>query len=214
MNGKSFDVRRNTLIDDYLVEETGLSGFYPSRDYYKFRNTSSTLESYISSARDDLIFVSISLVKGINFDDLRNVLIKKISTQTESGNDFKVIISLLNPDKEFLMESLASVFEKDINSIRDEIKQTAKKLKELKKKLPNKKKKNLILRYHNAIPFGSAIIIDKDAKYGKIQIETKPYKSPHNKSFAFEIIPVAENGFFVTLVNAYEELIKDGEPMK
>ena len=203
-------VRRGKLISDYLIEETGLSGFYPTRDHYKVRGTSGTLEMYISSAKEDITFVSISLIKGINFDDLRTVLDRKIK---QEGKDFKVTISLLNPYKDFLMESLAAVFEKDKALIVSDIQDTVRKLVLFKNNLPKKKKKNLNLRYHNAIPFGSAIMFDKNTQNAKIQIETKPYKSPHGKSFAFEIVPVSGDGFFSTLKKAYEDIISDGENM-
>jgi len=54
-----------------------------------------------------------------------------------------------------------------------------------RKQLSKSSKKRFEIRTHKSIPFGSAIIIDYDSTFGKIQIETKPYKQPLKKSFAF-----------------------------
>ena len=75
-------------------------------------------------------------------------------------------------------------------------------------------KNRLELRVHNTIPFGSAIIVDHKESYGRIQIETKPYKAVLNDSFAFEIAPHGTSGFYQTLINGYEALIKDGNAIE
>lgn len=202
---------REQLITDRLVYETGLSGFYPSREHYKYRESAETLETYVATAKKCVTFVSVSLVKGINFDDLRTVLKKKL---LEENTQFLVTISLLNPFKQFLLDSLATVFEGDSQKIKEEILGTATKLIKFRKSLPSKKRTCLKLRFHNAIPFGSAIIIDENTLDAKIQIETKVYKATPKKSFAFEVIPIKKDGFFHSLVEGYNHLIKDGEPMK
>ncbi|MDO4703239.1 hypothetical protein [Tannerella sp.] len=130
--------------------------------------------------------VSVSLVKGINFDDLRKVLEQKLESRQKN---FEAIISFLNPDKDCLMESLCSVFEKEKADIIKDIKNGISLIKNFKSKLSSTAQKKLTLKVHNSIPFGSTIIMDYDKPYGKIQIETKAYKVPMGKSFAFEVIP-------------------------
>ena len=53
--------------------------------------------------------------------------------------------------------------------------------------------------------------MDYDKPYGKIQIETKAYKAPYGKSFAFEVIPIKKDGYYETLLRGYQALISDGE---
>jgi hypothetical protein len=64
---------------------------------------------------------------------------------------------------------------------------------------------------HKALPFGSAIMIDENEPDGKIQIETKPYKQPFMKSFAFEIMPTSDDGLFHALRSGYLDLLGDGD---
>lgn len=199
---------RSQLVSDFIINETGLSNFFPTRDYYNIRKDSNSIDSYINTAKNSLIMVSVSLVKGINFDNLRIVLQKKLESLE---NNFNVIISLLNPHKEFLMESIASIYEKCNEEIKNEILDGIKKLIEFKSTLSKSAQSRFDIRLHNSIPFGSAIIIDKYENYGKIQIETKPYKAPYGKSFAFEVVPIKKDGFYYNLINGYLSLINDGE---
>ena len=71
--------------------------------------------------------------------------------------------------------------------------------------------KRLDIRVHRAIPFGSAIMIDHHESIGRIQIETKPYKAPLRKSFAFEIAPTGPDDLYHALVRGFEDLLRDGE---
>lgn len=72
-----------------------------------------------------------------------------------------------------------------------------------------KEQKRFILKVHNTLPFGSAIILDGDLESGTIQIETKPYKVGIRKSFAFEICN-NNRSFYNTLKTSYYSLITDG----
>lgn len=199
---------RSKLITDYMIYETGLSGFYPSREHYNLRKDAESIHSYVNTAKHSLIMVSISLIKGINFDNLRSVLERKLE---DRENQFEATISFLNPNKNFLMESLSQNFDKDEESIRMDISDGINRLLAFRSKLSSNAQSNFRVRVHNSIPFGSAIIIDHDKPYGKIQIETKPYKAPYGRSFAFEAIPVKRDGFYDTLLKGYLSLISDGE---
>lgn len=205
------NLEREQLISENLIKETGLTAFFPSRDYYNLRGDANSIHSYVDSAQEKLIMVSISLVKGINFDDLRNVLERKLESRQ---NKFEAIISFLNPDKDYLMESLCSVFEKEKEDIIKDIKDGISLLKKFKSKLSISAQNKLTLKVHNSIPFGSAIIMDYDKPYGKIQIETKAYKVPMGKSFAFEVIPYKKDGFYDTLLEGYLNLIHDGQTIE
>jgi uncharacterized protein len=202
------DVSRNMLISDYLVNETGLTAFYPSREYYRIREGAGSIDSYINTAKDSLILVSISLVKGINFDNLRIVLQRKLE---KPGSNFHVTISLLNPSKKYLMESLSLTFEKNNEDLAKDISDGISKLVNFKQTLSLEARRRFNIMVHNSIPFASAVILDSDKSYGKIQIETKAYKVPYGKSFAFEVIPIKKDGFYDTILKGYIELLRDGE---
>ncbi len=198
---------RNKLISEHLIFETGLSAFYPSREHYKLRENAGSIDSYVNTAKHSVIMVSISLIKGINFDNLRSVLERKLE---DRDNHFEVTISLLNPEKDYLMESLAPVFDKNKDDITRDIKDGLRRLIEFKNKLSTTAQPKLKIYTHNVVPFGSAIIIDHLYAHGKIQIETKPYKAPYGKSFAFEIVPIKKDGYYETLSQGFQALLQDG----
>jgi hypothetical protein len=152
--------------------------------------------------------VSINLMTGIPFDDICCVLRSKLG----QNSTFSVLISLLNPWKNELMVALSPVLDTDSKRLAESIRISVSKLVELKQALPKRAQKRFEIRVHNAIPFGSAIIIDGYTEKGKIQIETKPYKVPIGRSLAFEISNrQGNNELFITLRDAYIRLIKEGE---
>ena len=203
-------IDREQLISDYLVKETGLTAFYPTRDYYTTRKDASSIHNYVDQAKEKLVMVSINLVTGINFDDLRKVLERKLENR---NNKFEATISFLNPEKEYLMESLCDVFEKSKEEIAKDINERIILLKNFRKQLSANAQKRLTINVHNSIPFGSAIIMDYDKPFGRIQIETKAYKVPMGKAFAFEVVPMRQNGIFNNLLEGYLTLINEGQTL-
>lgn len=199
---------REKLVSDHILLDAGLTAFFPERDYYKTSEHRKSIDTYVDTARHSLIIVSISLVKGIDFDNLRTVLERKLEDRDEP---FEVTISLLNPSKDYLMESLSNALEKSKDELAKNINEGLNKLKEFRAKLSINAQSRLTLRVHNTIPFGSAIIIDPDKPYGKIQIETKAYKVPYGKSFAFEVMQSKRHGLYHTLLSGYHALVADGD---
>jgi len=53
-------------------------------------------------------------------------------------------------------------------------------------------------------------MIDHREAWGRIQIETKPYKAPVRKSLAFELGPTGSDGLYAALTDGFETLLKDG----
>jgi len=84
------------FISQELVEASGLTGFYPARKFYVYRQGAESIDSYVSRARNSLIMVSINLMTGLPFTNLCSVLEKKLE---DKKNGFTTIISLLNPLK-------------------------------------------------------------------------------------------------------------------
>lgn len=208
---KSHDLEMLEPIPQELIEASGLTGFYPSRKYYVYRQGAESIDTYVSRARNSLIMVSINLMTGLPFTNLCNVLEGKLE---DKNNEFSAVISLLNPKKADLILSISPVLNRTKDQLFSSIKETIDHLVDFRNSLSTSAKKRLELRVHNTIPFGSAIMVDHKESYGRIQIETKPYKAVLNDSFAFEISPHGTSDFYKTLVNGYETLIRDGNAIE
>lgn len=200
-------LKRTEFVPENLILDSGISGFYPSRDYYSVcRKDCSTIDKYINTATSSISMISINLMTGIAFTDICNVIEKKLSIP-----NFQVIISLLDPSCSYLMKSIASVLDKTEKELSEDIYLTLTKLFDFRKKIKDSsQKKRFSIKVHKSLPFGSAIMLDTDKVNGKIQIETKPYKAILNKSFGFEVINVGKDSLYATLLKGYNSLIEDG----
>jgi|GEM_PF-1318209 len=189
------------------IVESGVTGFYQSReDYGKYRAYAPTVDSYIATANHSVHMVSINLMTGLPFDDLCSALKSKL----EQNNTFSASISLLNPWKNELMLALSPVLNIEPEKLAESIRSSLLELSKLKQRISKQAQDRFEIRAHNAVPFGSAIIIDGNTEGGKIQIETKPFKVPITKSFAFEISNKGHNRLFITLRDSYFRLIAEG----
>lgn len=198
------------LIPKVLTEATGLTAFYPCRKYYSHRKNASTIADYVNTAQKSVVMVSINLMTGISFENLCDVLRVRLE---DINNDFSVIISLLNPGRADLIFCVSPAIGRTKEQLSASIKETIDNLISFKGSLSERAKNHLNLRVHNSIPFGSAIMLDHKEHFGRIQIETKPYKAVLNDSFAFEICPQGTSGFYQRLARGYEALIQDGYPI-
>jgi len=202
--------------DEMLMEvvkkfsAAGITNFIPSRDFYSiYRSYAPSIDKYIAVAKKSVVMVSINLITGLSFDGLCQALKLKLESRS---TPISIVISLLNPWKSELMSAIAPVLDLDSKKLSDEIKDTLRKLTEFRAQLSDEARNRFEIRVHNAIPFGSAIMIDHQEDYGRIQIETKPYKVPIRKSFAFEVRPSHQKeGLSETIREGYEALLKDGK---
>ena len=191
------------------MKKAGLSTFIPTRDDYQtFHKDGGNIESYIRTAKKNLMMVSITLEKGVGFEHMSRAIEKLLSRKV------KITISLLNPENEALMKATTPLFPnmKD-GDLPARIKQSLNSLTELKATLSAKDQKRFSIRVHDALPFGSAIMIDCETDGqipGRIQIETKPYQQPYNSSFAFEITDYEGNELYQNIYKGYIKLMEDG----
>lgn len=206
LNGKAVP---NRAVSESVIEqitEIGLSAFYSSREAYsKYRNAASSIDKYISRATESICMVSISLTTGISVDDICRVFKMKL----KQTSDFMIVISLLNPYNESLYEAIRPLFKQATKTIQSNTISTIKMLVDFRNSLEEDERERFIIKVHQALPFGSAIILDGNTENGTIQVETKPYDVGMRKSFAFEI---ENNGglFYETLKQSYDKLIDDG----
>lgn len=202
--------KKKAKLEDFLaqmISQAGVSAFYQSRkDYAVFRADACSIDSYCATATDSLHMISINLMTGVPFDGLCSMLADKL----KGSLSFTATISLLNPWKRELMESLAPVLDMTAEDLAKSIKDTLSALSKMKNGLSKEEKKRFQIKVHDAIPFGSAIIIDGKSGKGKIQIETKPFKAPLKSSFGFEISDQGTNPLYTNLCGGYLRLIQDG----
>jgi pyrimidine deaminase RibD-like protein len=190
------------------VAEAGLTAFYPSRDYYpRFRDQAATIDRYVSTAQSTAVLVSINLMTGIPFHDLCLAMERKL---TARGGAFSVTISLLDPDRADLMAAIAPVLSKDTQDLSHTIRQSLQALARFKSGLSKRVRSRIDVRVHQAVPFGSAILLDHQLPNGRIQIETKPYKAGYQRSFAFEVMRTEPGGLYDVLAASYDALLSDG----
>lgn len=190
------------------VAEAGLTAFCPSRDYYpRFREEAATIDRYVSTAQSSAVLVSINLMTGIPFHDLCLALERKL---TARRGTFSVTVSLLDPDHADLMAAIAPVLSKDPADLSHTIRRSVQALAHFRSRLSKRAQSRVDVRLHNAVPFGSAILLDHRLPNGKIQIETKPYKAGYQRSFAFEVMRTEAGGLYDVLAASYDALLSDG----
>jgi predicted acylesterase/phospholipase RssA len=193
-----------------MVRNSGMTAIYSSRnDYAKYRAHATSIDTYIDTAKKKLVVISINLMTGLPFDGLCNTLERKLEARSEE--EFTAIISLLDPREHYLMAAIAPVLGMEAEALASTIKSSIKELLKFKDRLSIHAKEKLNIRVHKAIPFASAILIDCEESYGRIQIETKAYKAPLRRSFAIEFGHRHADDLYGSLVTGYKELINDGE---
>ena len=197
------------VVSKNVIEQVGaigLSAFYASRDDYgKYRENASSIDKYINGAKESICMVSITLATGIPVDDICKVFEKKL----KQNKKFKITVSLLNPYNDELYKSIMPLFKQPAKTLQDNTISAIKTLVEFRGSLKLDEQERFLIKVHQTLPFGSAIILDGDAENGTIQIETKPYEVGMRKSFAFEI--ENNNGiFYEKLTQSYYRLIDDG----
>lgn len=197
------------VVPEEVVEQIskiGLSAFYSSRDdYSKYREGASSIDKYINRAKESICMVSITLATGISVDDICKVLREKL----RQNSNFKIVISLLNPYNCELYKTIMPLFKQSEKTLQENTISALKTLVDFRQKLKEDEQERFIIKVHQTLPFGSAIILDGDTESGTIQIETKPYDVGMRKSFAFEIQNNSSD-FYDTLKQSYCKLIADG----
>lgn len=188
------------------IRIAGMTRFIPSRKYYsKYRVDASTITEYCLKATQTLDFVSINLKTGHSLENILDCF--KDLIMREDGRSVKVRLSVLDPEKDYLMKAVCSNMNIPPDDLSSDIKRLKNRITEWHKTVDWDCKDNFQFYFHKTIPSASAIIIDGKDPRGTIQLETNSYKSPAVASFGFEI----KNGsdLYATLVKAYNKLLQD-----
>ena len=136
--------------------------------------------------------VSINLMTGLPYENLLALFERRLKNDKE----FSITISLLNPDRPDLMTLMGASLDIAPEHLSESIRGTLNRLVTFRKEsLSINDAARFVVRIHDVIPFGSAIIRDHVTDKGKLQIETKVYKAPINSSFAFEVTKALKQAF-------------------
>jgi hypothetical protein len=196
-----------------MIRVAGLTRIMANRRQYKtYREGSGDIESYLMGADHSIEMVSISLSTGLGFEKITRVFERKLR---ESAT-FKVTVSLLNPECDHLMKTVTSSvseehYAKTADEFADDIRRGIDTLLRVRSEWPQNLAQRFDVRVHNALPQGSAIILDRGHERSVIQIETKPYKAPLVDSYAIEVRPAGPDGLYDTFLRAYGTLLDDGK---
>ena len=208
-------VTRDPMLME-MIEVSGLKRIIPKRSYYiRYRDGSGNIESYLNSAKHSIEMVSISLSTGLGMEKVTRIFRNKLSKNLS----FKVAVSLIDPDKDHLVKTVTSSisqehFNKTPEQFASEIRTALNMLSDSRALLPEDQQDRFIIRVHDALPQGSAIILDRGHETTVIQIETKPYKAPLVDSYAIEVHPADPDGLYGTFLEAYTRLVEDGKPFE
>jgi hypothetical protein len=187
-----------------------MRAFNRSRDDYKRRRTGDSISRYIGTARFSLRIVSFSFLTGMHFEDVA----KQLRSLVERDMPVDVEISLLDPRKADLVSAISPAYGISPSALASHIQSAMDNLVSMRRSIRADAQPHLKLYFHSVIPFASAILIDCDQPDGRIQIETKAYKSGLDKSWGFELGNHGSHPFYSTLADAYKLLIKDAEPIQ
>lgn len=207
----TFDAIKSFFLLYWSLSSIGMTRFHRSReDYKKYRKGGKTIGGYVSTATSSLKIISFSLVTGIQYQELS----KALETLVHREHPVTVDISLLDPRKNELTRAIAPAYDKNADAFSADIYTAIDNLFRLKNGLKTDARSRLRIYIHKAVPFGSAILIDhEDEKNGRIQIETKGYKSGLDLSWGFELRAGGKHSLYKTLVCAYTQLIQDGQEL-
>ncbi|MBF6446577.1 patatin-like phospholipase family protein [Nocardia elegans] len=189
------------------VAIANITAFIPSRKFYgEFREGRESITAYISSAKEDLTLVSVNLMTG---DTLESILETFQEMLSRKDSRIRITLSLLNPRAQHLMEAVAPNIGRTGAELEPQIQGLVERVMRFRSGLTPEMRGRFKLVCHNTLPSASAIMIDVNSDHGKIQLETKAYKTPMIQSFGFEVSAGSE--FYSSLRRAYLELIADGE---
>lgn len=185
--------------------EANITKFVPSRKYYaQFREGRESISSYVALATTSLTMVSINLATGLELEKVVDVFEEMI---VRRGRPVRIVVSLLDPERYYLMEALAPVLDLDPAELRERVVRALARLLEFERSLSRHLRPYFRLHAHASLPNASAIMIDEDLPEGVIQLETKAYQASFINSFGFEVGFGSE--FYATLRTSYQKLIAD-----
>jgi hypothetical protein len=182
------------------LRKAGILAFQVSREDY-----GSGLCAYLENALHSISIVSVSLKVTNDEGDLLSFFRRKLA-QNES---LRVRISLLAPHS--AASAMAAIsLNQTAHNLDTEIITMLHEMMRARSLLPLDQQKRWEILVHEFLPMGSAIMLDVLPNAGRIQIETKLYRTPRVESFRFEI--VGPGPFYEHQCRGWTRVLDDSRP--
>ena len=164
-----------------------------------------SITSYIGKAEYSLRVVGINLMTG---NTLESILETFKAMICRPGAPVNVILSLLDPEQDHLMKTIAPNLGLGATEVSDQIHKLIARSLLFHSSLDPALRSSFELHCHPSLPSASAIMIDIERQTGVIQLETKAYSRPGIEAFGFEVGYGSE--LYASLRDGYLKLIADG----
>jgi hypothetical protein len=188
------------------VSVAKLNTFVPARKHYKdLRGGRDSITSYIAKAEHTLRIVGVNLMTGNTLESILDTF-KEIICRP--GMPVTVVLSLLDPEQDHLMQTMGPNLNMDPAELADQITKLISRTRSFYSSLDPALRSSFELHLHKALPSASAIMIDIERQTGVIQLETKAYSRPAIEAFGFEV--GYGSGLYTSLREGYLQLIADG----
>lgn len=192
----SCKLNRSNYIKEESILSSGLADFIPSRNFYRNSDKETNLNSYLQKAQKTIRIISVSLMNAISYHGLADNLERIIKNK----NSIEITISLLDFEKDYLLEVMAPVLNKTKNELKTEISNSIQKLSRMKSF------SKITLLLHNTIPFGTIIMLDEDTKNGSVIVETRPYGANDVNSFSYKLLNSEESVLFNNILDGCKKI--------
>jgi hypothetical protein len=188
-----------------VLAEGGVQRMTLSRaDYTRYRDGGGQLRDYLATAQHTIDIVSISLTVTQTEESLISFFEQRIN----ENENFCVNITLLNPLSP-VIPLVAKSLDIERHDLDGEIRSTLRQLVRCKERLPGGAARRLMVYVHDALPIGSAVLLDANPQSGRIQVESKLYRAPRTESFGFEI--VGPSDFYTRNYTAWHKVFHDSD---
>lgn len=164
------------------IRQAGVINFFPSRKIYSQHKDHGSQEEYINNrCTKSLLYVGYWLAHGTSVSSLVETIQKLVL------NGKKVILILINPENNSLIEVISKFLDVSAPDMINRIYTTHSLFKEMKSSLPQKSQCNLYLKFHDIPLNSSALLFDfEEEEKCKILVDYKTYGFKRDKSYGIE----------------------------
>lgn len=187
------------LIFSMMVEVLFRSGvyFYPNRK--KLMRDLGTVEQFVSTAKQSLIYVGFWLASLENTNLSREI--KKLALRDVTFEAY-----VLNPNSP-LVDQLSQYFRLTPDQVKHRILYASQRISELKSELPNDKSNNIRLYYHESPITSSIFIFDRSLDSSKMMVDHKLFSTPRSDSYGI-VLTKAKTQLYESIFSTYGYIIQ------
>jgi len=171
-------------------------------DYQTYRGTS-TLIDYFRLAQSTVEMAAYWIAYGVETQGLA----KAVCDLLRERSSLEVTLAIVNPDSSHL-DAMAKHLDMSVDDIRQRIAGSLVKLTTTRNVLEESARSRYHIKIYDSLPVASVIMLDRQEKDGRIQIDIKPYHAAQHDSFAIEVTR-GQSMLYSTLTSAWGQLIDD-----